>query len=167
MREIVFWISGTALAFFITAGAFLFLANLANAPSDKSLTPDPSPRESGPDLTLSLDEDRLASLRPLPGQGLDLVVKNEDSKQLSDVNVTLDVSSENTALPDSRFYRQTVEKLPPGGTATVHFVFDLSALEQPVARPPAAVPEPSRKILEVRATTPSGVSAVRTAILPP
>jgi hypothetical protein len=49
----------------------------------------------------------------------------------------------------------------------VHFVFDLSAPEQPVARPPAAVPEPSRKILEVRATTPSGVSAVRTAILPP
>lgn len=167
MREIVFWISGAAVAFFITAGAFLFLANLANAPSDKSLTPDPSSRESGPALTLSLDEDRLAALRPLPGQSLDLVVKNEDNERLSDVNVTLGVSSENTALPDSRFYRQTVEKLPPGKTATVHFEFDLSALEQPVARPHAAVPEPSREILEVRATTPSGVSAVRTAILPP
>jgi len=167
VREIVLWISGAALAFFVTAGAFLFLANLANAPSDKSLTPDPSSRGSGPALELSLDEDRLASLRPLPDQSLDLVVKNEDTKQLSDVNVTLGVSSENTALPASRFYRQTVEKLPPGGTATLHFEFDLSIPQQPVARPPAAVPEPSRKILEIRATTPSGVSAVRTAILPP
>jgi len=167
VREIVLWISGAALAFFVTAGAFLFLANLANAPSDKSLTPDPSSSGSGPALELSLDEDRLASLRSLPGQSLELAIKNEGSKQLSDVNVTLGVSSENTALPDSRFYRQTVEKLPPGGTATVHFEFDLSAPEQPVARPPGAVPEPSRKILEIRATTPSGVSAVRTAILPP
>ena len=167
MREVVLWISGAALAFFVTAGAFLFLANLANAPFDKSLTPDPSSRGSGPALELSLDEDRLASLRPLPGQSLELAIKNEGNKQLSDVNVTLGVSSENTALPDSRFYRQTVEKLPPGGTATVDFEFDLSAPEQPVARPPAAVPEPSRKILEIRATTPSGVSAVRTAILPP
>ena len=167
MREVVLWISGAALAFFVTAGAFLFLANLANAPSDKNLTPDPASRGSGPTLELSLDEDRLASLRPLPGQSLKLAIENEGSKPLSDVNVTLGVSSENTALPDSRFYRQTVEKLPPGGTATVHFEFDLSAPEQLVARPPAAVPEPSRKILEIRATTPSGVSAVRTAILPP
>ena len=167
MKGIVLWISGAALAFFFTAGAFLLLANLASAPSDKSLTPDSSSGGTGPVLELSLDEGRLASLRPLPGQSLDLVVRNEGSKQLSDVNVTLGVSSENTSLPDSRYYRQTVEKLPQGEAATVHFDFDLSALDQPVARPPAAVPEPSRKILEIKATTPEGVSAVRTAILPP
>jgi hypothetical protein len=167
VREIVLWISGAALAFFVTAGAFLLLANLANAPSDKSLTPDSSSGGSGPALELSLDEDRLASLRPLPGQSLDLMVKNEDSKQLSDVNVTLGVSSENTALPDSRYYRQTVEKLPPGGAATVRFEFDLSAPAQPVARPTTAVPEPSRKILEIKATTPKGISTVTTVILPP
>jgi len=166
VRGILLWISGAALAFFVTAGAFLSLANLANAPSDKSLTPDPSSEGSGPTLELSLDEDGLASLRALPGQSLDLMVKNGGDGQMSDVNVTLGVSSENTSLPDSRYYRQTVEKLPPGGAATVHFEFDLSAPEQPVARQPTAVPEPSRKILEIRATTPEGVSGVGTAILP-
>jgi hypothetical protein len=30
----------------------------------------------------------------------------------------------------------------------------------------SAVPEPSRKILEVRATTPEGVTAIKTAIVP-
>ena len=167
MREIVLWLSGAALAFFVTAGAFLSLANLAGAPSDKNLTPDPSPKRSGPALELSLDEGRLAALRPLPGQSLDLVVQNGGGEQLSDVNVTLGVSSENTALPNSRYYRRTVEKLPPDEAVTVHFEFDLSSPELPVERPPAAVPEPSRKILEIRATTPQGVSAVRTAILPP
>lgn len=167
MREIVLWLTGAALAFFVTAGAFLSLANLAGVPSHKNLTPDPPPERSGPALELSLDEDRLASLRPLPGQSLDLLVKNAGDKQLSDVNVTLGVSSENTALPNARFYRQTVQKLPPDEAVIVHFEFDLSSPEQPVERPPAALPEPSRKILEIRATTPRGVSAVRTAILPP
>ena len=167
MRGIVLWISGAALAFFVTAGAFLLLANLASAPSDKSLTPDSSSGGSGPALELSLDEGRLASLRPLPGQSLDLVVKNEGSRQLSDVNVTLGVSSENTSIPESRYYRQTVEKVPPGEADTVHFEFDLSALAQPVARPHDAVPGPSRKILEIRAATPEGISKVRTVILPP
>ncbi|HET7269720.1 MAG TPA: hypothetical protein VFI90_01420 [Rubrobacter sp.] len=167
MKGIVLWISGAALAFFFTAGAFLLLANLASAPSDKSLTPDSSSGGSRPALDLSLDEGQLASLSPLPNQSLDLTVNNEGSRQLSDVNVTLGVSSENTSLPDSLYYRQTVEKLPPGEAATVHFEFDLSTLGQPVARPTAAVPEPSRKILEIRATTPEGISAVRTAILPP
>ena len=167
MRGILLWISGAALAFFVTAAAFLLLANLASAPSDKSLTPDPPSGGSRPTLELSLDEGRLASLRPLPGQSLDLVVKNEGSKQLAHVNVTLGVSSENTSLPDSRYYRRTVEKLSPGEAATVYFEFDLSALDQHAVRPPAAVPEPSRKILEIKATTPEGVSAVRTAILPP
>jgi hypothetical protein len=166
VREILLWLSGAALAFFVTAAAFLFLANLASAPSDRSLTPEP-PERSGPALELSLNEDRLAALRPLPDQSLDLVVKNGGGKRLSDVNVTLGVSSENTAVPDSRYYRQTVKKLPPDGTATVHFEFDLSAPDHPVARPPGAVPEPSRNILEIKATTPDGVSAVRTAILPP
>lgn len=167
MRGIVLWISGAALAFFVTAGAFLLLANLASAPSAKSLAPGPASGGSGDTLELSLDEDRLASLRSLPGQSLDLVVKNEGDEQLSDVNVTLSVFSENTALPDSRYYRQTVEKLPVGAAATVHFEFDLSAPEQTVMRPSAAVPEPSRKILEIRATTPEGISTVRTVILPP
>jgi hypothetical protein len=167
MRDLVFWLSGAALAFLLTAGAFLLLANLATVPSEKSLRPDHTPGGSGPTIDLELDRERLASLRPLPDQSLDLVVENEGPKQLSDVNVTLIVSSENTALSNSRFYRQTVEKIPAGGAASVRFEFDLEVPEQQVARPPAASREPSREILELRATTPEGNSTVRTVILPP
>ncbi len=165
MREMALWISGAALAFFVTAGAFLLLANLATVPSDRSLTPDPPSRRPGPVLDLHLDENRLASLRARPGQSLDLTVKNEGDRDLTDVNLTLGVSSENTALPDSRYYHRKVESLPAGESAPVRFEFDLSALGQTAASPPAA-PDPSRKILEIRATTPGGVSTVRTAILP-
>jgi hypothetical protein len=166
MRDIVFWLSGAALAFLITAGAFLLLANLATVPSEKSLRPDQTPGRSGHPIDLKLDRERLASLRPRPDQSLDLLVENEGPKQLSDVNVTLIVSSENTAL-SSRFYRKTVEKIPAGGAASVRFEFDLVAPEQQVARPPAATQEPSREILELEATTPEGNSTVRTVILPP
>jgi hypothetical protein len=117
-------------------------------------------------VDLILDRELLASLRSGPDQSLDLVVENEGTKQLSDVNVTLRVFSENTALSDSRYYRQTVEKIQASGAAMVRFEFDLPAREDPVARPPTANPEPSREILEIRATTPDGNSAVRTVILP-
>ena len=167
MRDIVFWLSGAALAFLITAGAFLLLANLATAPSEKSLKPDQARGESGHAVDLILNRERLASLEPLPDQGLDLVVENEGGEQLSDVNVTLSVFSENTALSDLRYYRQTVEKIPAGEAASVRFEFDLPARERPVAIPPTANPEPSREILEIRATTPEGNSRLRTVILPP
>jgi len=105
MRDLVLWLSGAALAFLLTAGAFLLLANLATAPSEKSLRPDHTPGGSGPAMDLELDRGSLASLRPLPDQSLDLAVENEGARQLSDVNVTLIVASENTALSNSRFYR--------------------------------------------------------------
>jgi len=167
MRDVVLWLSGATLAFLITAGAFLILANLATAPSEESLTPDKAPGGTGHIVGLKLDTERLASLEPLADQSLDLAVENEGGEQLSDVNVTLIVSSENTTLLDSRYYRQTVEQIPAGGTANVRFKFDLVAPEQPVARPTAATPEPAREILELRATTPEGNSTVRTVILPP
>jgi hypothetical protein len=166
MREMALWISGAALAFFVTAGAFLLLANLATVPSDRSLTPDPSSRRPGSVLDMHLDEDRLASLRAHSGQSLDLTVRNEGDRDLTDVNLTLGVSSENTTSPGPRYYHQTVESLPAGESASVHFRFDLSTLEQTATSPPLAAPEPSRKILEIRATTPGGVSTVRTAIMP-
>jgi hypothetical protein len=166
MREMALWISGAALAFLVTAGAFLLLANLATIPSAKSLTPDPPFRRPGSILDLQLDEERLASLRSHPGQSLDLTVKNEGDRHLEDVNLTLIVSSENTALPDPRYYHRKVESLPAGESVLVRFEFDLAALEQTTPTSPPAAPEPSRKILEIRATTPGGVSTVRTAILP-
>jgi len=166
MREMALWISGAALAFFVTAGAFLLLANLATVPSDRSLTPDPPSGHPGSALDLRLDEDRLASLRAGPGQSLDLTVKNEGDRDLTDVNLTLGVSSENTALPGPRYYHRTVESLPAGESVLVRFRFDLLAAPEQTAASPPAAPEPSRKILEIRATTPGGVSTVRTAILP-
>jgi hypothetical protein len=167
MRDIIFWLSGAVLAFLVTAGAFLFLANLSTAPSEKRLNPDQARGESGQSVDLILDRERLASLRSLPDQNLALVVENEGGEQLSDVNVTLRVFSENTALPDFRYYRQTVEKIPAGETARVRFEFDLPAREEPVARPPTVNPEQTREILEIRATTPEGNSTIRTVILPP
>ena len=163
MREAALWVSVAALAFFVTAGAFLLLANLGTGPSEESLPPDPQRAESGPALELNLDEDQLASLRALPDQRLDVGVENAGDEDLSDVSLTLEVSSENTALSDARYYREKVETLAAGGSATVHFYPNLSEGESTI---PVAIPEPPRKILEVRATTPTGVSAVRTAVLP-
>jgi hypothetical protein len=165
VRDIVFWLSGAALVFLVTAGAFLLLANLATVPSEKSLKPGPASGGSGPAVELALDAERLASLRPRPDQSLDLVVKNEGNRRLSNVNVTLNVSSENTALSGSRYYRLTVEGVTPGGAASVHFEFGLSVPKGAVAG--RRTPEPPREILEIKATTPEGISTVRTVILPP
>ena len=167
MRDIIFWLSGAALAFLVTAGAFLLLANLATAPSEKRLNPDQARGGSGQSVDLLLDREQLASLRDRHDQSLVPVVENEGGEQLSDVNVTLRVFSENTALSGSRYYRQTVEKIPAGEAASVRFEFDLLVREEPVARPPPANPEPSRGLLEIKATTPGGNSTVRTVILPP
>ena len=167
MRDVVFWLSGAALAFLVTAGAFLLLANLATAPSEKSLNPDQARGRSGQAVDLILNRERLASLSSSPDQRLDIVVENEGTRQLSDVNVTLGVFSENTAHSDFRYYRQTVEKIQAGEAASVRFEFDLPVREEPVAIPPTANPEPSREILEIRARTPEGNSTVRTVILPP
>jgi hypothetical protein len=163
VREAVLWITGAALAFFVTAGAFLLLANLGSGPSEQSLPPDPQPARSGPALELNLDEGELAALRALPEQRLDLRVENPGDEDLSKVNLTLEVSSENTALSDTRYYRKSVDELGAGGNVTVSFNLDLSSPEDPA---PVAVPEEARTILEVRATTPTGVSAIKTVILP-
>ena len=164
MREAVFWVSGAAVAFFITAGAFLLLANLGTGPSEKSLPADPGADESGPALELNLEKGALATLEALPGQRLDLTVENVGDEDLSNVNLTLKVSSENTAVSDARYYRKTVEKLAAGRPTTVHFYVDLSSPEPGFALPDA--PEPPRTIVEARATTPEGVWAIKTAILP-
>ena len=165
MREAVLWISGAALAFLVTAGAFLLLANLGTGPSEKSLAPDPRPAASGPALELNLDEGELASLRALPDQRFEVGVQNLGDEDLKDIHLTLEVSSENTALSNARYYREAVGPLAAGRAVAAHFDLDLSAPEGTGQAVPAG-PEPPRTILEVRATTPTGVSAVKTAVLP-
>ena len=166
MREAALWIFGAALAFFVTAGAFLLLANLGTGPTEEDLPPDPQPAGSGPALELRLDEEQLASLRALPNQELELGVSNPGGEDLSNVNLTLEVTSENTALSDTSYYRKTLDTLAAGSSVTVRFYLDFSVQGSTVGSSPSAVPEPPRRIVEVRATTPEGVSAIKTAILP-
>ena len=168
MRDALFWISGAALAFLATAGAFLLLANLGTGPSERDLEPDPPPAESGPALELILNRDRLASLRALPGQELRVGVRNTGDEDLSHVNLTVEVSSENTALPNARYYRENLNQLSAGSSVPVPFYLDLSeaGITTSSSASASAAPEPPRKIIEVRATTPEGVSAIKTAIVP-
>ena len=165
MREAALWASGAALAFFVTAGAFLLLANLGTGPSEESLPPDPQSAQSSPALQLNLDEGELASLRARPDQRLDVGVKNSGDEDLTNIHLTLEVSSENTALSDARYYRETVATLDAGRSTTVPFYLDLLAQEGTSLAVPA-IPESPRTIVEIRATTPTGVSAIKTVILP-
>lgn len=162
MRDAALWVAGAALAFVVTAGAFLLLANLAKDSPAKRLPPA-AQGGSGPAIDLDFDGDRLASLRPRTDQELLLTVRNAGDRNLADVNLTLASFSGDTSDPHSRYYRRTVRNLEAGEDARVRFFIDLS--KSGASASPTSFQEPSR-ILEVRATTPEGVSAVRTAVLP-
>lgn len=164
MRDAALWAAGAALAFLLTAGAFLVLANLATGPSAEELPAAPVPVGSGPALDLDLNRDRLASLKPQPNQELLLVVENAGDRPFSSVNLTLESSSGDTADPGSRYYRKTVRNLRAGEEIDVSFLLDLSGTTDESTLPKA--PEEGTRILEIRATTPEGVSEVRTAVLP-
>ncbi len=166
MREAALWISGAVLAFLATAGAFLLLANLGTGPSERNLRPDPRHDESGHNLQLILNQDRLMSLRALPGQEFEVGVRNAGDEDLSHVNLTVEVSSENTAFSNALYYRENVNELPAGSSVPVRFYLDLSVTGSMASSSASTIPEPPRKIIEVRATTPEGVSAIKTAIVP-
>ena len=167
MREAALWACGAVLAFLITAGAFLSLANLATGSPEESLSPSPEdvPARPGSPLDLDLNKDRLIALQPKPDQGLQLTVENTGEEAYSDLNLTLRVSSDDTAQPQTRYYRRTVAKLPAGKSVPVRFALDLSSTPPTTRITPPNNAEP-RKIIEIRATTPEGISAVRTAIVP-
>ena len=172
MKGVALWASGAVVAFLTTAGAFLLLANLGGNPAAS----DPIPRAdsslaqgSGPMLLLDLPEDGLEGLEKRPGQRLTLDVENGGDEELPSVDLTLDATSGNTARPRKRSYRETVGRLAPGKSTTVEFEIDLSPqmpAEDREANPTGADPQP-REVLEARATTPEGASAVKTAVLAP
>ncbi|CAA9494982.1 MAG: hypothetical protein AVDCRST_MAG12-2310 [uncultured Rubrobacteraceae bacterium] len=164
MRGAALWAAGAALAFFLTAGAFLFLANLATGPAAEDLPATPARGKPGPALDLDLNRDRLSSLEPAPDQELLLTVENAGGKDFSNVNLTLEASSEDTANPRSRYYRRTLRDLKAGDRIEVSFLLDLSKPPEGSASPTAT--DEQSEILEIRATTPEDVSEVRTAILP-
>lgn len=164
MRGAALWLLGASAAFLVTASAFLLLANLGSAPETGDPIPQAEPPESPkPTLVLNLPEYRLEGLQGGPDQLLILDVQNGGDEELPSVDIALDVVSENTAWPHTRSYRETVGTLAPGETATVEFEIDLSPPIPVETRPGAGLQ--ARQILEVRATTPNGASAVKTAVL--
>jgi hypothetical protein len=164
VREVALWVAAAALAFFVTAGAFLVLANLATGSLQDDVPAEPAGGESGPAVDLDLNRNRLSSLEPAPDQELLLTVENAGGSDFSNVNLTIESSSGDTADPRSRYYRRTLRDLGSGESVEVGFVLDLSRQTRSPGAPAAS--EERSAILEIRATTPEGVSAVRTAILP-
>lgn len=168
MKSFLIWFFGTLGAFAFTAGAFLLLANLGSGASERNLEP-PSPSSSiRLPLELGMDEDQLETLEARTGQNLTVVVSNGSSSPFSEVSLTLRVSSEDTALGRARYYRAKVENLGAGDSEPVRFPIDLSPISgsregesyQPGGQ------ERSRVVLEAQATTPEGISTVKTAVLP-
>ena len=171
MKGVALWSLGAIAAFLATAGAFLLLANFLGNPAASDPIPrtDPSREGSESTLLLNLPEDRLERLEKRPGQRLALDVENEGDGELPRVDLTLDATSGNTARPRKRSYWERVGTLASGESTTVEFEIDLSPqvpAEGREANPAGTDPQP-REVLEARATTPEGASAVKTAVLVP
>lgn len=79
----------------------------------------------------------------------------------------MSVTSEDTSRPGSRYYRATIENLAPDDSKIVRFTVDLSRPDEPQGsnRNPSDSFEP-RSVLEFQATTPEGISAVKSVVLP-
>jgi hypothetical protein len=167
VRGVALWVLLTSIAFLATAAAFLLLASLGGYPESAPIPrADPSESQERPALSLRIPEDRLEELEREPGQRLTLDLENGGEEELVDVNLTLEVVSENTARPHARSYWERLERLAPDETASVEFEVDLSP---PV---PAGEPNPGtepqyREILEARASASGGASDVKTAVLAP
>lgn len=165
MRGILLWLLGTSLAFFVTAGAFLLLANLGASPRQSDPIPQaPKTGATAPALDLGFAEDRLEMLEKAPGQTLTLYVENTGGEVLPDVDVVLKTAYDvGPAGSRTRQYRANVGRLGPGERKAVDLEVDLS--------PPAPAgnsddTEEDRRTLEARASTPGGASSVETAVLP-
>lgn len=169
VRGFALWLVGASIAFFVTAGAFLLLANLGAGLGQSGPIPQsPSSAGSGPALTLRFAESRLEELETSTGQTVPLYVENVSEDELQEVDVTLDVATEGTVDTRERSYRTSVTDLAPGERRSVELEVDLSP------PPPAGDREGTdgldtageREILEARATAPGGRSAIQTLVLP-
>jgi len=165
----VFWLLAAAMAFLVTAGAFLLLASLATRPAapaaDAGRIPSPQPasRVSG-GAFVEVDEGGLGSLEPAPEQRLTVRVRNVGEAALSGVDVDLAVfPAGSPAGGEPRTYREEVGDLPPGQSAEVAFTVDLSPVEAS-----GGVEGEERAYVEVRATTGTEPAAdVKTIVLAP
>lgn len=171
MRSALFWLIGASLAFFVTAGAFLVLANFGTAPKASDPIPRNGPTEqgpSGPDLALKFSEERLKDLERRRDQTLTLYLENRGEGDLGTVDLELTISTEDAARPEVRRYRERVAGLAPGEVKTVDLNVDLSP--PPPVESMAVLGGGSggdREILEARAYLPGGAVVVETAVLSP
>ncbi len=166
MKGILALLSGAAAAFFLTAGAFLLLANLGSNVAESDLPPRSPDTSPAPPLQLNLQEEQLAALEPRPQQRFDLEVSNASAEAFSNVTLTLRVLPTDTTLAETRHYRVAVSELEAGESEKVRFEVDLSRLEARSQRSGEPSGETKQVLMEVQATTPEGISAVRTVILP-
>ncbi len=169
MRGVALWALLTSVAFLMTAAAFLLLASLGGDPDNAPIPrADVSETRENPTLSLKIPEDQLEELAKEPSQRLTLDLENGSEEELVDVNLALDVVSENTAQPRVRSYRETLEQLAPGETASVELEIDLSSPIPSGTRESNPGVEPQyREILEARASASGGASDVKTAVLAP
>jgi hypothetical protein len=171
---VLLWVSGAAVAFLATAGAFLLLASLATRPEppgpDASRIPNPgaTSRATG-GVFVEIDEGSLAGLRAAPDQQLAVNVRNTGDAELSRVRVDLAVfPAGSPAGTPPRTYREEVGEVLPGRPMEVGFDVDLSPPEANGARTGE-----ERPYLEVRASSEagsgndSGSVDVKTVVLAP
>lgn len=165
MRGALFWTVSTVLAFAFTAGVFLMLAEIGTAPPEQSLSADSERRASPSDpLTLDLRQNALENLEEDEDQALGMTLSNGSDRELTDINVYLILSSEDTADQESRYYEAEVQELAPMESKTARFELDLSPPE-PGGAGTGPQDEESFEILEVRAASSEGASTVKTAVL--
>lgn len=172
MREAFFWTISTILAFAVTATVFLTLAEIGTAPPEQSLGPDDE-RRARPEvpLTLELGENELSDLEEASGQRLGMTISNGSRRELTDINVYLILSSDNTAEQDTRYYEAEIQRLAQGASRRVNFTgLDLSPPgpgdgEETGESSRENLDEDSFNILEMRAASSEGASTVKTAAL--
>ena len=171
MRGALFWLIGAAVAFFVTAGAFLLLANIgiapkASVPIPRSEAPEQGPE--GPELILNFSEERLEALERRRNQTLTIYLENKGDEELESVDLELRVSSEGAASRNARRYGETVLGLAPGEMEEVALTVDLSPAP-PVEGFAVLGQEPGgdREILEARAYALGEPVVVETAVLSP
>ena len=171
MRGAIFWLVGASLAFFVTAGAFLLLANLGIAPKASVPIPRSGATEQGPqgpELALRFSEKRLEKIERRQNQSLTLYLENRGDEGLKSVDLELRVSSEDAASHSARRYKETVLDLAPGEVEEVAMTVDLSPTP-PVESAAVLDQEPGgdREILEARAYALGEPVVVETAVLSP
>lgn len=165
MRGVLFWTASTVLAFAVTAGVFLMLAELGTAPPEQSLSADgESSDEPSEPLSLDLQRSALEPLEEEEGQTLGMTLSNGSDRELTGINVYLILSSEDTSDQEIRYYEAEVQELASGESKRVRFELDLST-PAPDDTSESSRDEESFNILEARAASSEGVSTVKTAVL--